>query len=464
MLPAQKEINDDKSGPVSIDSPVLLSAGKIVDSIHSLRQRLQDIDLDQITKAVERVSDLRERLIRLQGVLAIVTEVSACEPSVRQAQDQITQDLNQLKVKILEKLSRLRNAEPDKLIAIHDLQRDYDSAGSKPVPEGPPSLAVLDSKSLEADSPSQPEPKTLEPTQAKQHYREALTLTDKTIPAHHDLNAVADITPTYCGASSDGASVGSVREPSDDDLPEESKISNPTFDLTDEVLEAARTGSVEETHGPFNSQVTASGSQNATPSATVATTDFDQKLLDDLIKNYGEFAVSPDLPATVEPSKRSSKLENSSVARSTSKTDSAIDRPVVSYQNHGEFDRKLKKLIKDYGQVDLYSQHSSVKTKLRAVGAFAVLGGVLSGIYYFSAPKPTVAPSPAATPSNPSDGLEGAVTDSSTFIDKKNALPSKNSGPVAGHVPSQAIEASESLAVTDKQTSKKNIKKGGSRQ
>jgi hypothetical protein len=49
MLPAPKEIKPDKSVPVPPESPLPLSPGKVVDSIHGLRQRLLDIDFEQIT-------------------------------------------------------------------------------------------------------------------------------------------------------------------------------------------------------------------------------------------------------------------------------------------------------------------------------------------------------------------------------------------------------------------------------
>jgi hypothetical protein len=125
--------------------------------------------------------------------------------------------------------------------------------------------------------------------------------------------------------------------------------------------------------------------------------------------------------------------------------------------------RKLKKLIKDYGQVDLYPQQSSVKTKIRAVGAFIVLGAVLGGIYYFSTPKPTVAINPSPSNRRPADGPEEAMTDSSAPAEKKNSLAVKDSDPGASELP-QAIDASGSLAVKDNPTAQKKTKKGGSKQ
>jgi hypothetical protein len=161
----------------------------------------------------------------------------------------------------------------------------------------------------------------------------------------------------------------------------------------------------------------------------------------------------------------SEKPDHSSAPKVTSEPDTAINRSVPASQTHGDFDRKLKKLIKDYGQVDLYSQHSSGKTKLRALAAFAVLGAVLSGIYYFSAPKSAVAPSSAPNQSQASEaGSEHAVTDNSPSVDTKTGVPANDSIPRVDQVPPQTIEAGESFAITDKQGIKKKIKKGGSKQ
>lgn len=74
---------------------------------------------------------------------------------------------------------------------------------------------------------------------------------------------------------------------------------------------------------------------------------------------------------------------------------------------HGEIDRQLKSIIKDYGEYDLYSPRSKSNFKLAAIGAFAVLGLVLGGLYFFKAPS---APKPAAVSTvEQTDGTKSAT-------------------------------------------------------
>ena len=457
MLPVEKEIQDDQSRPVPANHSAILSAGKVVDSVHDLRQRLQglqDIDLDQITKAVERLSELRTHLLTLQRAMWVVSELSACQAKVLQAQNEVTHELNQLKVKILEALSRLSSKEkPDRLVAIRNRQNGPAGTGDQPTVGNSQSPTILDLQSPELESTAQLEAdQTVQPSHEIQQRAETFPPADDVIPPYHDHDVVADIPASDSNPLPDEPTFGSGNEPPDFGFLKNASGSSLDFDFTDEVLESNKGDTLDEPHELLSRHVSTASSQNV-PSAAADTFDFDKKLLDDLIKNYGEFAVSPDLPSTGELSNRSEKPERPSTSPVTNEPEVTINRSVPANQNHGEFDRKLKKLIKDYGQVDLYSQNSSAKTKFRALGAFVVLGAVLSGIYYFSAPKSSAVPNSAATQSQASTGSEEPVTDSSA--------PSKDS---VGQVPPQTVEVSESLAITDQQGIKKKIKKGGSKQ
>lgn len=125
---------------------------------------------------------------------------------------------------------------------------------------------------------------------------------------------------------------------------------------------------------------------------------FDQRLLEDLIKDYGEFTILPSSTPTAE-TKRERKSE-------TTVAEPPINvsvPPVASTQPNlllprkdGDLDLKLKKLIKDYGQYDLYSRQTPLKLKTGVVVSFLVLTLIFSGFYFFSSPKPTV---PAKPPS-----------------------------------------------------------------
>ena len=59
-------------------------------------------------------------------------------------------------------------------------------------------------------------------------------------------------------------------------------------------------------------------------------------------------------------------------------------------KKHGEIDKQLKRIIKDYGEVDLYSPQKTMDLKMAAIAAVAVLGLVLGSFYFFKAPAPVV--------------------------------------------------------------------------
>ena len=126
--------------------------------------------------------------------------------------------------------------------------------------------------------------------------------------------------------------------------------------------------------------------------------DFDQRLLDDLIKDYGEFTVLPSSAAKAE-TKRAPKRQPTPAAPQIN----ASPPPIAPTQPNlplprkdGDLDRKLKKLIKDYGEYDLYSRQPPLKLKTGVVVAFLVLTLIFSGFYFFSSPKPAVPASPSS--------------------------------------------------------------------
>jgi hypothetical protein len=138
--------------------------------------------------------------------------------------------------------------------------------------------------------------------------------------------------------------------------------------------------------------------------------DFDQRLLDDLIKNYGEFFSSSDSPSkvvprahidTVEAGSKPIILEKPAVESPKNKT--ARTSPL---KKEGDIDRELKKIIKDYGEYDIYSHKNRINLKFAGVGAFLLLVAVLSGFYFLSSSKsqePSSPPAAAESVSRTSD-------------------------------------------------------------
>ena len=72
-------------------------------------------------------------------------------------------------------------------------------------------------------------------------------------------------------------------------------------------------------------------------------------------------------------------------------------------KKHGELDRQLKSIIKDYGEYDLYSHENSTNLKKAALAAFAVLAFVLAVFFFFKAPSTQKKPA-ASSVTQPLDG------------------------------------------------------------
>jgi hypothetical protein len=74
----------------------------------------------------------------------------------------------------------------------------------------------------------------------------------------------------------------------------------------------------------------------------------------------------------------------------------AAERKILNVQKSGDLDRQLKKIIKDYGEYDIYERKSVVSFKTGGIIAFAVLGVVLAVLYLFKAPASVPAPQTGA--------------------------------------------------------------------
>ena len=138
--------------------------------------------------------------------------------------------------------------------------------------------------------------------------------------------------------------------------------------------------------------------------------DFDQRLLDDLIKDYGEFTILPS--STPKPEAKKEPKPEPTPATPRVKASAPVVPPtqpkLPSPRKDGELDRKLKKLIKDYGEYDLYSRQTPLKLKTGVVAAFLVLTLIFSGFYFFSSPKPAV-PASASSASQSQSSSETAT-------------------------------------------------------
>lgn len=192
----------------------------------------------------------------------------------------------------------------------------------------------------------------------------------------------------------------SSNETADATQPDEAVGSIPIEDLH---LESIDTTEYPQLNRPFSvEEIPVTSDQAQTEVSEEA--DFDRRLLDDLIKNYGEFSI---MPSTAEAEVH----QESKNDRPTSKprVDSPIAVASVSQttfplqRKDGELDLKLKKLIKDYGEYDLYSRQTPLKLKTGVIAAFLFLSLVFSGFYFFSSPKSPITPSVSSASQSQND-------------------------------------------------------------
>lgn len=158
---------------------------------------------------------------------------------------------------------------------------------------------------------------------------------------------------------------------------------NPDSHQSRELVVSKDKLDTEKTGAAAEAQIDASKARTPDNSA------IDQRLLDELIKNYGDFAATRNLPATLEASKPAApKYDNPAVETSPLFDQTiATERQLSNVKKAGDLDRQLKKIIKDYGENDLYPRQSLVNLKTGGIAAFAVLGLVLGALYLFKAPK-----------------------------------------------------------------------------
>jgi len=103
-------------------------------------------------------------------------------------------------------------------------------------------------------------------------------------------------------------------------------------------------------------------------------------------RKKSKFAKSQTLPATIEVNAIAPEIQALPAPIVEKPIPVEEQKRVPNVRKHSELDRQLKSIIKDYGEYDLYSHPSSTKVKTAAIVAFALLGLVLGGFYFFKAP------------------------------------------------------------------------------
>jgi len=297
--------------------------------------------VDDISEATEKARTLAVRLSELQRQLATLTEINESIATVRTAVDHAANETRELtKLEGLDRPLQLQAiAQASNLIRFPRVM--------KAAKDGPrvSSVNFIATDSRINTSKTEASTATANPAESNKNPSESLqTIQIETTSASPDETAVVGLAATASPTNTASAQVQET-QPWQEEPPARSgqasqsdtvKVHNPTLRTEAKATPVAQP--------VFESLETAIERQTEAPVSTSA--DFDQRLLDDLIKNYGEFAAAPNLPAPNSAAKSKREAEH---AESKARVGDFTKKNLPAVKKEGELDRQLKKLIKDYG-------------------------------------------------------------------------------------------------------------------
>ena len=427
MLSAQKEQIRQALTVISEDLPNVGSFGKVVNSIQGLQQRLESFSADDVGAAHDRTQTLLLRLADLQRKLTDFVAIKESLAAVRVSVEQMLTDcVDPLKLEPLNQPLRIQSLiQANKLIQFPRLNKLVTDANASPLGADPMPVAA----SISDDD-------LAEPREVSEHVEQAA-----------DNELLQEIAHPISDAPPESGEVLTATSPEQGNSAEDSPLqttpqawSAATLDSAAAVDPTAREAEVREDHGydaqpPSSIPIDESSAsviqhEPTEASAVKAGTEFDQELLDDLIKNYGEFAAA--LGSTRTPDTQEVATDNSAlgVPDPPQAADAVVERnnlPEVKKQD--DIDRQLKKIIKDYGEYDLYSRQGPVNLKTGVIAAFLLLALILSGFYYFSPANSQNSPAPSAATIHPSGSGEGKEGDNNA---SPPAMPAGDTGVLRG--------------------------------
>jgi hypothetical protein len=418
MRSAQRENQGIEAEPLA-PNLMLNSFGKVVGSIEGLRHRLDSLTIDEIDDAQEKLTTLSLRLSELQRTLEWLSTIKDRSVKADAAKAEIvaeTVDVNALQPVPtplqLHTIGQLRNliifpranraaAEPQDRSS-QGLQnagpvRAHDAAQT---PSNRSSAIDANKASTayhSSDPPAEPE------TQQSSAPEESNETNPQDLSARESEDSPSS-NDDRAGAAASAWAFGSPRK---DDEPATPSTPVQETEPPLRVVGAAAAPAMEWQEKPVPAAAVLSDSQIASGF------EFDQRLLNDLIKDYGEFVIpSPASTATAaEPSPEYPPPANPQTQAEFPVVENVTVRETLpTPRKDGDLDRKLKKLIKDYGEYDLYSDQTARKYRAGVVAAFAILGAIFGGIYFFfpSQKEVLINSSPAIQSES---GSESAVED-----------------------------------------------------
>ena len=425
-------------GPESAHVPTASGFGRVLSSIQGLQQRLGDFSLEEASRAEKKARTVVHELGLLQARLTAIAKLSGAVASVNEMIATLPEvNFDPVGPDSLEKHPQLRAiVQAAKLIRMHRLLRaaqasaesislDFQTGESNRHPSSTQTLARTPTAPLEALPSSVSEAAVKELPE--------YGLRGNTAPVKTEIAATPEQVLSSIANGSLAQSAPVLVTYTDLRLEEGKSHSSRNDDFPEPVISAAeRTANKEDKTAPSK-------------------THFDERLLNDLIETYGEFAFSSRaggseasrVTGRTEPvgpprSVDAATVEARPVRTASNRAPTAVralpapefERPqsraaqlLPGLKTQGEIDRQLKSIIRDYGEYDLYSHQKSMNYTTAAIAAFAVLGLVLGGFYFFKSPPPPV---PAAVEIMPASRTGMGTSDRQTGIGEQPSRPQQN--------------------------------------
>ena len=386
MLSAKQDGNRAEPTVPRVSPPSGGTVGKVVSSIQGLQQRLNDYTLEEIAAAENRSRTLILGLVNLQSRVDSLITIKRSMTVVFEALQKITsEDVKLSLVNTSGKPIHLHDIiQASNLIKFPGFKRTSNQSPGHTITDTPSPgdtiPGVNDTQNSTRDLIRQSS--TVDRTEATESRNEPAFVFGAT-----EIEAASEVPFADFSWDKDADSDKNISDNLRDEqeiqttttrsAPPE-KINNTQADLSPPES-AEELPLLEESNTPISKALVPIGG------------DFDQRLLDDLIKNYGEFFSSSSSSPKVAPQANLETVESGSKpiflhkpVAEMAKTNTARTAPL---KKEGDIDRELKKIIKDYGEYDIYSRHNRINLKFAALGAFLLLGAVFSGFYFLSSSK-----------------------------------------------------------------------------
>jgi hypothetical protein len=407
------------------------SFGMVLDSVQGLQRRLEDFSVEEISEAEALARTLISRLTELAKKLHRLTEV---QRSVATARRSATEGgIENIKIPDLKVL--------ENSLAVHAIVQ---ASNLIPFPRPKKALSEIDENSLLTAAPIIYQTESLKSAaDGNADNREKTNDFDLEDQARNLEEAVApELTRGQMfGTNPEGteAPILPAAMSIDSTVPQEDFPSHASEDelASSEISKIFAEDFTQlpenEAMGLFANAPTFEFAKNEESAAEAkgeeaASAAFDQRLLDDLIKNYGEFA-SPATSTPVEPLTTPSRPAHAQAVRRELRMHEpeSLEPSVPNVRKNGQLDRELKQIIKDYGERDLYSRQSSINLKTAGIAAFLLLGALVAGFYFFYSPNTTSVGNVPETPSTAAQSQIGSGS-SKESTDKREKISENRNG------------------------------------